>query len=129
MNKLEVRIKNLKSQLAKYMGEASALKMEVSNKQRELQSKTKAVDTLQRELKKLENNSGVSVTDHAILRYFERVKGFDIAAIKLEILHPSVLTMIDTLGGGELPHPDGYSLKVKNNSVITIITKDKINGQ
>ena len=66
-------------------------------------------------------NTDVTITDHAVLRYFERIKGYDISEIRKTILPDEVKEQIHKLGGGEYP-VNGFSIVVKNKRVVTVIT-------
>ncbi len=64
------------------------------------------------------------ITEHAILRYLERVKGIDIKAIEREMLEGDMLIRINTFGIGEakVPHPThkGVRLVIQDKTVITV---------
>lgn len=60
-----------------------------------------------------------TITEHAILRYLERIKGIDLEEIKQEILTEKVSKMIDSLESGTY-HVNGYSIKVINKSIVTV---------
>lgn len=64
-----------------------------------------------------------SVTDHALVRWLERVKGIDVDAIRAEILTPERKAMINA-GAGEIKG-DGFCLKIRNKAVITVYTKER----
>lgn len=64
------------------------------------------------------------LTDHALVRYLERVKGIDIEKAKKEILSDKLKSMISTLGNGKFPC-DNFTVIVKDNQVITILDGDK----
>lgn len=118
----EVRkIKGLQSQLKSLDGDIQALKIELSNKQSELTHKMKAFKAIKSEISKLENNNDIRVSEHAIVRYFERVKGFDISEIEKEIITEEVTKLIDVLGGsGKYPNKD-FQVVMKDFTVTSII--------
>ena len=118
----EVRkYKQLQSQLNNMLADADALKIEVANKQREYNQKLQAVEKLKNEMAKLNNSENLKVSEHAIVRYFERVKGFDIEQVEKEILSEQVLKLVDKLGGnGSYPN-DGFSVVMKNYTVTTVV--------
>ena len=80
------------------------------------QSRMKTIDG---QIAKLKAGPPV-VTEHAILRYLERVRGVDIEAIRQEMLDPKIVGFIDTLGSGLIPHPNGYKLVVKKRVIVTV---------
>lgn len=118
----EVRkYKQLQSQLNAMLGDMEALKIEIANKQRECNQKQQAINNLKAEIEKLDSDGVLKVSEHAIVRYFERVKGFDIQEIEKEILSEQVLALVDKLGvNGTYPN-DGFSIVLKNGTVATVI--------
>ncbi len=118
----EVRqYKQLSSQLKNAIADAEALKIETANKQREYDQKLKSIQRLKDEMNKLDSSENLKVSEHAIVRYFERVKGFNIEEVEKEILSESVLDLVGKLGGsGSYPN-NNFSVVMKNNTVITII--------
>lgn len=92
--KQERTIKGLTSQVKQLRGDVNALQVYISNKQSELDLKLKQVISIENKIKKLDNNKTCKVSEHAIVRYFERVKGFNIDEIRAEILSQEVLELI-----------------------------------
>lgn len=114
------KIKGLKSQLKIMQGDAESLKIEVSNKQREYNHKINKIKALKEEISKFENNENIKVSEHAIVRYFERVKGYNISEIEKEILTDDVLDLVKKLGGtGGYPNKN-FKVLMKNFTVTTI---------
>lgn len=65
------------------------------------------------------------ITDHAVLRYLERVKGVDIAAIRREMTS-AALEAVSTLGGtADVRMPCGARLRVINGAVVTVVPPHK----
>lgn len=116
------KLKQLKTQLNKLRDELAVLKLDVANKQRDCSTKINSIKNIEELIDKLENgNKTIAVSDHAIMRYFERVKGFNIDDIKKEILSQEVKDLIDKLGGdGKYPNGE-HQVVLKNNIVTTII--------
>jgi septal ring factor EnvC (AmiA/AmiB activator) len=118
--KQTVTLKQLQSQLGTVEGEMAALQTEISHKQKELQTKRKNAAELKQRINNFAKNGAPQVSEHAILRYLERVKGVDIKAIEKEILSAPVLELVDKLGGSG-SYPNGnFSVVMKNNTVVTI---------
>ena len=115
------KVKGLKSQLKIMEGDLEALKIEVSNKQLECNAKSNSIKKLKIEIEKYEKNNNIKVSEHAIIRYLERVKGLDISQIENEILSPDVLRLVDTLGGtGKYPNND-FKVVLSEYTVTTIL--------
>lgn len=117
------KIKQLQSQLNKLVIDSDAIKNEISIKSRELNQKTIEVNRLKNEIKLLNNDKKIKVSEHAILRYLERTKGLNIEEIENEIVSEQIINLVDKLGGsGVFPNDKGFSLKMKDFTITTIIT-------
>ncbi len=67
------------------------------------------------------NNPAVMISDHAVIRYLERVAGLDVDGLRNKILPTGVAALIQGLGDGVYPIGDGYRVVVKNNTVLTVV--------
>jgi hypothetical protein len=122
--KKEFTIKELTTHLKRHESEAEVIKMEIDNKIKELEVKNKIIFDLKSKIKTYEASAKLNpkVSEHALLRYLERVKGIDIKSCEQEILNKKVLEMIETLGGnGSFPN-ENFKLVMKDNVVVTITT-------
>jgi chromosome segregation ATPase len=118
----ERKIKGLKVQLKQKEGDVQALKIEIKAKQVEHNSMKSSIQSLKDQIQNFENkNNKPRVSEHAIIRYFERVKGYNLEEIEKEILSEEVLTLVDKLGGtGGYPNKD-FQVFMKNYTVTTIV--------
>ena len=66
-------------------------------------------------------NKDITISDHAIVRYLERVYKIDMEQIKKEILPDNVQETIKGLGNGTYPIGNDLKIKVKNNNVLTVL--------
>ena len=115
------KLKSLQSQLNNMIGDYEALQIECKNKQREVAQKKYAIDSLKEQISKMNKKKGVKVSEHAILRYLERVEGLEISNIEKLILNDDVMNMINQLGGnGSYPNK-GFKVMLKNYVVTTVI--------
>ena len=97
------------------------MKVEIANRQRELAVKTRAMEDLKKQINSVNKNGELKVSEHAIVRYLERVRGVDIAEIENEILNDSVVSYVSKLGGnGKFPN-GGYQVVIKDFTVTTIV--------
>jgi chromosome segregation ATPase len=115
------QIKQLQSQLNTISADVSALKMDVSNKQKELNQKRKTIEQLKKTIESLKHNGEIKVSEHAILRYLERVKGLDVSEIEKEILTQDVLGLIEKLGGSGKYPVNEFQIVMKDYTVTTVI--------
>ncbi len=60
------------------------------------------------------------VTDHALVRYLERVKGLDVDAIRDEILTDRNVAAMAFVGRGRVPIAPGAVAVVNDMTVITV---------
>jgi Spy/CpxP family protein refolding chaperone len=65
-----------------------------------------------------------TVSEHALLRYAERVYGLDVAMLTAELLTPETKAMINTVGSGKIPLGDMMTLVVKNKTVVTVTPRE-----
>jgi archaellum component FlaC len=113
-------LKGLKTQLSKLLGEADSLKLELGNKNREYNHKLENIKKLKDKIKSIESTKEFKVSEHAIVRYFERIKGYNIEEIEKEILTESIKQSAEILGGnGKYPN-DGYHVVMKDYCIVTI---------
>jgi len=70
----------------------------------------------------LKLKKAVTVSDHAMIRYLERVRGVNTnAEIRQKILTPEMVGLIQQLGDGDYPTETGFKLRVRKGTVVTII--------
>jgi hypothetical protein len=67
----------------------------------------------------------VTVSDHAVVRYLERVMGVDVAGLRREILGEGRDRLVAQLGTCALPVRGGARLVAKDGVVVTIRPKDQ----
>ncbi len=85
--------------------------------------KKKELERVKDEIKKLSDSlpKSVTISDHAMLRYLERVKNVNLQEIEKEILTDSIIQSITQLNTCRLITKAGYKLVVKNRNVITVL--------
>ncbi len=122
-------LKQLSSQLCKLEGDLEAIRIDISNSTKEFEAKKKAISKLRSMIEKLNNTNEITISEHALVRYFERVLKFDMEEIKQNILTEEVLRLSEELGGsGTYPtgkqdvDGDNYRVVLKNNVVVTVGT-------
>ena len=64
----------------------------------------------------------VDISDHAVLRFLERVKGVDIEAVRAEMQTPA-LTLADEFGAPFLIGRNGERLAIRDGIVVTVLPK------
>lgn len=97
-------------------------KQESSSLNRKIQGLLDEIRNLQDRNNEL-RSSTLTVTEHAVIRYLERVEGLDVQAIKDKLATEELQNQVSVLGGGEYPvNIDGNRVKVvvRNFKVITV---------
>lgn len=113
LKSLQTQYNNLEAQLKVKRQEFENAKEIISK----LQSQR---DKVRNEIMNIENSDEIVISEHAIIRYLERVKQFDISAIKKDILSDEVVSMVKTLGRtGKYPNGN-FRLVIKNGIVTTV---------
>lgn len=64
---------------------------------------------------------GGYLTDHAIVRYLERAKGFNIAKIRQEMLTPTTIEAIEA--GAVTVKISGVDFIVKDKTIVTVLDR------
>ena len=125
MNQLKTAntLKGLKTQLTELELEALNLKTEENKIKNRIESNKHKIDNIRTQIENIQSRE-ITISEHAILRYLERVKMIDIKNIPGEIITDDLKEMVEKLGGsGVFPIKDkGFSVRMKNHSIITIIT-------
>ncbi len=61
-----------------------------------------------------------TITDHALLRFIERVKGIDIEACRAEMQSPALDAAVKA-GASYVRRGDGTRLVIRGSSVVTVL--------
>lgn len=112
-------LKQLESRRVKLEEELKAVTAEADRVRKQQTSLRNDLNTIIRKINNL-MDSNVVLTEHALLRYLERVQGMNLDEIKSIILDEPTKEQIRILGSGKFPK-DGYTLVVKNNTIISIV--------
>lgn len=64
----------------------------------------------------------IHVTDHALIRYLERVKGLDRAALEAEIVTDELQGLVDQIGGsGRIPlKASGFTVVLRDYAILSL---------
>jgi len=118
------RYKHLQVRKTQLESEIAELKKSVDAQKKDLDNKVRSLQEVEKEARLVLNVKPV-ISEHAILRYVERVLGVDIKAIEDEILSPKIINAIETLHSGKIPFKNGMTLVVKDKTIVTINPKDE----
>lgn len=116
MKRLQTRLKKLREELRAAENEKKAAQEKINK----LRGRIAGVE---RDIKDMTQKE-IVVTEHAMLRYIERVMGVDMNAIREKILSPTIRKYIDELGSGKFPQngeeKGKYRVVVQNRMVTTV---------
>lgn len=117
---MKVAAPEISKRLERAKKEANELKFHLTEAQKKYQHKVERIKILEQELAKLKYTDGIRVSDHALVRYLERVEGVDFTAVKQKIVNENLMNVVNTLGGnGKFPQ-DGYTVVMQKNIIVTI---------
>jgi len=118
MIKQRQTLKSLMSQKASLQVEINELKNKHNMIEDEMNFKNKKIDELNKQINNISDEP--QITEHALLRYIERIKGVDIKEIKKEIMTDQNKKMIETLESG-IFKLNGVKMIVKDKTIITLM--------
>ena len=75
------------------------------------------------EYKRERDKRGIVVTDHSIVRYFERVLKYNIREIKEKIIKQDLKERYRIMGNGIFDQGE-FRVVLKDNTIITILNKE-----
>ena len=111
-------LKALQTKLDTLVAKAQTLTTHKSQLDRELTSIQSEVATISKQLKHLTKSFVVS--EHALLRFYERTLGLDHKATADAILSiPNLDSIYSTIGDGQYKHPSGLTLVIKDKIIVT----------
>ena len=118
--KKKENIKSISTRISKLKGKLPSLKDEMKDAQREHQECLKKISDLQFQLQKAEDDQReLEVSEHAIIRYLERVMQIDVDNIRNTIIG-EVGKAHTAMGSGHYPIGNGCRAVIKNKTVVTI---------
>lgn len=114
-------LKQLKTRLTKLQVELKEAKEVMADSTRSYQKLQDTEKGLKERIKDLEKGAKeLVVSEHAMLRYFERVMGVDLEEVKSIILSETLQSQWKILGNGKYPLKDTGKAVIKDSVVVTI---------
>ncbi len=114
------KLKSLQTRLSTTRQKILELKNQSSDVNRELTRQFGIEEKLEEDIQAL-TEKDIQISEHAILRYLERVKGVNIEALKAEILPECVRIKAMNNRNGRLKVEDTHFVVVEEGIVTTII--------
>lgn len=120
MKILDREIKNSKSQIRDLELALQVKRNEKERLENEYNLLKQNLGVLKVQLAKLEDVKDYQISEHAIVRYLERVCNLDIEAIKQSILSEAMLKNIEQFKSGKFPIKNGFFAVVKDYKIVTV---------
>jgi predicted nuclease with TOPRIM domain len=120
------RLKQLRRRVLEAKSRAKSEKEELVEVQSRYNESAKRARELEKQIKLLEEAAKKKepvVSEHAMLRYLERVRGVDMEEVKQQILTEQLCEWIQTVGSGIFPG-DQFKVRVRNGVVVTLWTEE-----
>ena len=116
----QTTLKGLQTRKSKVDAEIQLISTDVNSKKKELTNKKHLSNSLKQQIDKLKSDDLI-ISEHAILRYIERVIGLDMDELKAKILDESIISYHKELGSGVYPlsNTDRKAV-IKQNTIVTI---------
>jgi len=113
-------LKSLETRLAESNAKISNFESQIQEVRKSLKEERKRNDSLKKEIEKLKHTSKeLIISEHATLRYIERVLGIDISEIHKKML-PEYLGAAKIINNGKYGIGDNHRIVVKDNVVVTV---------
>ena len=114
-------VKELQSRIAKQEVTVKAMEEDHKAATKRYLEANSALATLRARLKELTTEAPTpTVTEHALLRYCERMYGIDLDKIKADILTPATIAKINALKSAKIEIGPGTRIVVKDRVVVTV---------
>jgi len=117
MSKLDDKYKRLCNQYNLVSDEIILLKAKAADITTEIVEVKKQIEEENRYAQKL------IVTEHALLRYLQRVLDLDMNAVVDSIANKELFELVKENGGSGTFHDKGYELRISDYKIVTIIKK------
>lgn len=115
-------LKGLTSQKIKLEEQISLLKKEQSLLSKEINDKGLKLKEIENKISNLSRNDKITVSEHALLRYCERILNINMKDILAEILDEDFINQYQILGKGTYPIKDkGFRVKITDGVVVTVL--------
>lgn len=103
------------------------LKEQINTKKKELQSLKDRQTNLEKEISRLTYLkkcilTKIEITDHALIRYLERVYDLDLQTLKNEIYSEEAVALARRMGGkGKFPSKNGFYFIFDNFKIVSVV--------
>jgi chromosome segregation ATPase len=117
------KIKSIQVQITKIEEEIKNYNLQLQNINLDITTKQQQIQKYQEELKKLKTSNDIIISEHAILRYIERVMKIDMVKLQHEIISKDFQNTLKNLGNGTYPYKN-HLLKIVDSVIVTVTAKE-----
>lgn len=122
INMNHAELKALQVQITKAEAEHAVAQEEQRNASISADRALKKLKALKQKLADHAQSSAVPiVSEHALLRYIERIHGIDIEEVRKRILTPTTIQAARVVKSGAFPLECGGRAVIKNNTIVSIV--------
>lgn len=113
-------LKGLQTQLSKARADLDVLLLELEHVRFRVDLATKHKASLEKRIAEMQQEAADPiVTEHAMLRWLERVEGVSLEELKTKILDEATIKAIKFAGSGKVSKA-GHKIVFKNNVIVTV---------
>lgn len=114
-------LKGLQTQRNKLRGEIAATGAQIGTLTKQMAASQKHLSGIEKAISKIENdNREFVVTEHALLRFLERVDGIDMEQLKTRVLPDGARALAEAMGSGTFP-AGTHRVVIKAKSVVSVL--------
>jgi hypothetical protein len=122
---LQVGLKDIMRKLAENEHSKHLLEMDKRKIEGDIAASRRRIDEINKQISSVPaKKNTVTVSEHAILRYIERVIGLKPDEIVEKLISEKDREAIAKMGDGTFPIQDSHRVKVRNNVIVTVLPID-----
>ena len=116
------KLKSAQVRLGRVVENISTVEADIKALQSNLQKLKSQKSKVQSEIDQLtSSDGGLIVSEHALIRYMERVMDFDMSLIAGAMLEDQLKSAHQKLGNGTYPLSDGNKVVIRNNTIVSVL--------
>lgn len=121
MSNTAQQLKQFQTQLTANQAELNKAKQVLSDAQRAVEIITQTSNRIKKEMNDIrKKDAAIIVSEHAIIRYMQRVMGINLKELETQICPPDVSTLAKQMRSGKFPVSGSHQVIVENGTVVTV---------
>lgn len=113
-------LKGLQVTLREYEQQLQDLKKRQKELSQDVERKARQVESAKARIRELTRKT-IVVSEHALLRYIERVYNLDLKAVARHVLPEEVEKQVRVLGDGVYPVSETHKVRIQGGTVVTVM--------